>query len=96
MAPTSNRVYKEERHSIILVDYAYVGWRVHDACVFSNSSLYRKGQSNSLFPESIVGRDVPLVVLGDPAYPLLTWLMKAFPNNGQLSQQQCKAQVVVE
>ena len=104
-------------HSIILqstVDHAgrfmdvYVGWtgRVHDARVFSNSTLYHKGQSNSLFPsvrESIGGRNVPLVVLGDPAYPLLTWLMKAFPNNGQLSQQQkhfnyslSRARVVVE
>ena len=75
-------------------------------CVFSNSSLYRKGQSNSLFPgvqESIASREVPLVILGDPAYPLLTWLMKAFPNNGRLSQQQkhfnyrlSRARVVVE
>ena len=103
-------------HSIILqgtVDHAgrfidvYVGWpgRVHDARVFSNSSLYRRGQTSSLLPHhptSIAGRDIPLVILGDPAYPLLTWLMKAFPNNGRLSQQQktfnyrlSKARVVV-
>ena len=104
-------------HSIILqgtVDHArrfidvYVGWpgRVHDARVFANSSLYQRGQTNSLLssqPKSIAGRDIPLVILGDPAYPLLTWLMKAFPNNGHLSQQQktfnyrlSKARVVVE
>ena len=44
-----------------------------------------------LFPdqrELIAGQDVPLVLLGDPAYPLLPWLMKAFPNNGRLSQEQ--------
>ena len=104
-------------HSIILqgtVDHqgrfidVNIGWpgRVHDARVFSNSSLYKKGQSNSLLPdwkENISGRDVPLIILGDPAYPLLPWLMKAFPNNGNLSQQQkkynyslSKARVVVE
>ena len=104
-------------HSIILqgtVDHArrfidvYVGWpgRVHDARVFANSSLYQRGQTNSLLssqPKSIAGRDIPLVILGDPAYPLLTWLMKAFPNNGHLSQQQktfnyrlSRARVVVE
>ena len=101
-------------HSVILqgtVDHAgrfidvYVGWpgRVHDAQVFANSSLYRRGQSNMLFPdqrELIAGRDIPLVLLGDP---LLPWLMKAFPNNGRHSQEQktfnyslSKARVVVE
>ena len=83
-------------HSIILqgtVDHRgrfidiYVGWpgRVHDARVFSNSSLYWRGQSNTILPylpELISGTDVPLVLLGDPAYPLLQWLMKAYPNNG--------------
>ena len=71
----------------------YVGWpgRVHDARVFSNSTLYQKGQDGTLFPdwkESIAGTDVPLVLLGDPAYSLLPWLMKAFPDNGHLSRQQ--------
>ena len=28
------------------------------------------------------------MLLGDPAYPLLKWLMKAFPDNGRLSRQQ--------
>lgn len=86
----------------------YVGWpgRVHDARVFVNSTLYRKGQNGELLPtltESIGGVDVPLVILGDPAYPLLPWLMKAFPDNGRLSSQQklfnyrlSHARVVVE
>ena len=77
-------------HSIILqglVDYngffmdIYAG-RVHDARVFSNSSLFKKGQEGSLVPTSteMIGQyEIPLVILGDPAYPLLKWLMKAYP-----------------
>lgn len=86
----------------------YIGWpgRVHDARVFTNSTLYRKGQEGALLPqwvEHLEGRDVPLVILGDPAYPLLSWLMKAFPDNGRLTSQQklfnyrlSRARVVVE
>ena len=49
------------------------------------------------------GKEVPIVVVADPAYPLLPWLMKAFPDNGCLTQQQktfnfrlSSARVVVE
>ena len=104
-------------HSIILqgtVDHrgrfidVYVGWpgRVHDARVFANSSLYQRGQNGNLLPdwkEQIAGKNIPLVVLGDPVYPLLPWLMKAHPNNGHLTIEQkrfnyrlSKARVVVE
>ena len=104
-------------HSVILqgtVDHRgrftdiYIGWpgRVHDARVFANSSLYQRGQSGNLlsdWKERINGTEVPLVLLGDPAYPLLTWLMKAYPNNGHLTREQkrfnyrlSKARVVVE
>jgi hypothetical protein len=94
-------------HLGLFVD-VYVGWpgRVHDARVFANSTLYAKGQDGTLLPhwtERIGGTDVPLVLLGDPAYPLLPWLMKAFPDNGRLSRQQrtfnyrlSRARVVVE
>ena len=64
-------------HLGVFVD-VYIGWpgRVHDARVFANSTLYQRGQENSLLPhwtEHIGGEDVPLVILGDPAYPLLPW-----------------------
>ena len=86
----------------------YIGWpgRVHDARVFANLSLYERGQNRTLLPDwtkQIAGHDVPIALLGDPAYLLLPWLMKAYPNNGHLShEQKCfnyrlsKARVVVE
>ena len=88
----------------------YVGWpgSVHDARVFANSGLYRRGQTKSLFPSwtETLGpgnKEVPLVYLGDPAYPLLDWLMKAFPDTGHLTPEQryfnyrlSSARVIVE
>ena len=83
--------------------------RVHDARVLVNSTLYVKGQSNSLFRtpvksvKEIEGVDIPLLILGDPAYPLLSWLMKGFPENGHLNNDQkrfnytlSRARMVVE
>ena len=55
---------------------------MHDARVFTNSTLYRKGQEGDLLPQWVehLG-DIPLVILGDPTYPLLSRLMKAVPDN---------------
>ena len=90
-------------HSIILqavVDHNYcftdvmVGWpgRVHDARVLANSSLYARGQAETIFPQDktqvINGVQVPVVIIGDAAYPLLEWLMKPFPDNGRLTPSQ--------
>lgn len=67
---------------------AYIGWpgKVHDARVLVNSSLYRKAMSDTLLPDwkrTISGVQVPLVILGDPAYPALSWLMKPYPENAR-------------
>ena len=104
-------------HSILMqgmVDHlyrftdVYIGWpgRVHDARVLGNSVLYQKGEDGTLLPDwkkAIAGTEVPLVVLGDPAYPLLPWLMKPYLDNGHLSREQrtfnyrlSRARVVVE
>ena len=47
-----------------------------------------KGDKVAIFCQQISKTDVPLILLGDPAYPLLYWLMKAYPNNGHLSDEQ--------
>ena len=97
-----------------VVDYrglfldAHIGWpgKVHDARFFVNSSLYCKGMSGSLLPNwkrCISGVDVPLVILGDPAYPLLPWLMKPCPETAHstteektYNYQQSRARMLVE
>ena len=108
---------RKGHHSIImqaLVDHEYkfmdiyVGWpgSVHDARVFANSNIYIKGDANTLFPswtQTIGGIEVPLLILGDPAYPLLPWLMKPYSDTGRLSRKQIdfnhrlsRARMVVE
>ena len=46
---------------------------------------FTKGQSGMLAPNTvhiIGGVSVPVVILGDPVYPLLPWLMKPHPGAG--------------
>ena len=80
--------------------------KVHDARVLANSTFYRKANSGTLLPErkqTINGVDVPLINHGDPAYPLLPWMMKPFAVNGHLTAadhhynyHQSRARMVVE
>ena len=71
-----------------------VGWpgSVHDTRVFTNSELYLKGNSKTLFEPNTTrdsnGTEIPLFILGDPAYPLLRWLMKLYPQRGNITQAQ--------
>ena len=69
----------------------FIGWpgRVHDARVLANYPLYSLGQNGTLFPpdktEVINGVTLPVVIIGDAAYPLLEWLMKPYADNDQLT-----------
>uniref|UniRef100_A0A8C3I585 DDE Tnp4 domain-containing protein n=1 Tax=Chrysemys picta bellii TaxID=8478 RepID=A0A8C3I585_CHRPI len=83
-----------------------VGWsgKVHDARVFRHSGLFRKLEEGTFFPDqkiTVGDVEMPIVILGDPAYPLMPWLMK--PYTGSLDSSQdlfnyrlSKCQMVVE
>ncbi|XP_046855892.1 protein ANTAGONIST OF LIKE HETEROCHROMATIN PROTEIN 1-like [Xenia sp. Carnegie-2017] len=91
-------------YSIVLqavVDHQYrftdicIKWpgRVHDARVLSNSGVFAKAEAGKLFQDGgkeICGCNVPFMLFGDPAYPLLPWLMKRHPNDGNLCPAQKK------
>ena len=94
-APLKN-ANRKSFHSVVVQAYVdarclfrdiVVGWPgcVHDARVLSNSDLYYRGQQGSLFDDNVtvtlLGREIKPVILGDPAYPLLRWLMKGYPEN---------------
>ena len=87
-------VNRKGYHSVVMqavVDCKYVfrdiviGWpgSVHDARVLSNSEIFKIGEQNKLLPEdyhvNVGGKLIGPVILGDPAYPLLPWLLKPYP-----------------
>ena len=56
---------------------------VHDARILSNSEVFNRGEAGT--PQSVqilAGVPVPVVILGDPAYPLLPWLLQPYPGTG--------------
>ena len=48
--------------------------RAHDTRALTNSTVFQRAQAENLLPDrkkSICGTDMLLVILDDPAYPLL-------------------------
>ena len=87
-------------HSVVmqaLVDSRYLSrdvvvvWlgSISDARVLSSSSLYRLGNDGKLFNEDLSGyfdeTTVKPLILGDPAYPLLPWLIKPYQDHPDIS-----------
>ena len=65
------------------VNFKYPG-SDHDARVFRKSCIYKQGQTGRLCPPNpceVGGTTVLVVILGDSAYPLLTWSIKPFSDS---------------
>ncbi|CAM5085672.1 unnamed protein product [Natator depressus] len=69
-----------------------VGWpgKVHDARIFRNSGLWERLQQGTYFPDqkiTVGDVELPMVILGDSAYPLMPWLMKPYTGTLDSSQE---------
>ena len=106
LAPSESHaeyINRKGYHSILMqavIDCNYlfrdvvIGWpgSVHDARVFSNSVIFKKGNEGKLFPNGLTkeinGEEIPPFIVADPAYPLLPWVLKGYPNDKNAPRQE--------
>ena len=80
------------------MDYRYCFWDINvgwpgscrDDGKLANSDVFKKAQYGNLCTvlNSIIDNaQVPIMLLGDPAYPLMPWLMKPYLDNGHLAKE---------
>ena len=61
--------------------------------MFVNTDIFKEGERGVLIPNWKVKYhhvDVPLLIIGAPAYPLLEWIMKPYSDTGRLTSQQLR------
>lgn len=64
--------------------------KVHDACIFRNSGVYRKLHAGTFFPDqkiTVGDMEMPIVILGDAAYSLQPWVMKLYTGHLDISKE---------
>uniref|UniRef100_A0A1A8L9Q0 DDE Tnp4 domain-containing protein n=2 Tax=Nothobranchius pienaari TaxID=704102 RepID=A0A1A8L9Q0_9TELE len=60
----------------------------HDANALRQSDLFKRAHLLPKGIKTIGGKDTNLLIVGDPAYPLLDWLIKGYSNSPRLTPEQ--------